>query len=503
MYTRAIASVVLASFLSACTSWRSRPVAAESLTRSHPTLARLFLADRVIQVRDAVIEGDSLIGRWNSVRIAVATSEVRRLEVNVFDGGKTALLVAGIGVTAIVIIAAGANEPPPSSTPICSGEQCGFSCPLVYSWDGQEWRLDSGTFGGAIMRALARLDVDNLDAAVAQDGIVRLRVANELNETDHLDAVALWAVDHPAGVTVAPDGARRLHALGTLTAPFSARDFSGRDALPRVRAADGWSWESALVQRDTSSVANVRDGIEVAFPKPRDVGVARVVVDGRNTPWAARMLAEFVRAHGHETASWYDSLNANPELARRTGARLAQEAFLSVSVRTPAGWERQGLVWEAGPEIVKRQVAELDLARVTGDTLFVRLESAPSFWLLDRVAVDFSIAPSLGVHEARFASAIDGHGRDVRSLIARPDGRDYTLETGDRAELVFHVPDVPPGMARSYVLRSHGWYQIHTEAVGAPQTALLERVASEPYAISRLAVSRMNDALRALERGTR
>lgn len=62
-----------------------------------------------------------------------------------------------------------------------------YSCPLVYSWDGQRWRLDSGTFGGAIMPALARTEVDNLLHAVPVGDSLRLRITNELNETDHLD----------------------------------------------------------------------------------------------------------------------------------------------------------------------------------------------------------------------------------------------------------------------------------------------------------------------------
>jgi len=140
-----------------------------------------------------------------------------------------------------------------------------------------------------------------------------------------------------------------------------------------------------------------------------------------------------------------------------------------------------------------------DLGRVAGDTIHVRLESAPSFWLLDHVALDFSAPQPLSVREIQAASAVDGRGRDVRSLLGATDGSVVTLERGDFAELRFQVPEVPQGSARTYLLRSHGWYQIHTVETGEPRTAMLARIGTEPYAISRLAVSRMNDALRALD----
>jgi len=502
MRRQTTALLLLVIFLHACTSYRVRPVEPRHVRGT----VRLTLSGEIVTLERPNIVGDSLFGERAGQRVGVPIAAIRQLEVRENSDGKTMLLVAGIGVTVLLMVAAAADDPPPPPPPPpqpSCGPNCGYSCPLVYSWDGTQWRLDSGTFGGAILEALARTDVDNLDAAVAQNGELRLRVANELNETDFIDALAVVAVDHAPGVTVAPDGAGTLHTIGTLHAPVTAREFSGRDALARVRVADGWSWESTPAVRDTARVESVRDGVELAFVRPTGARVARLVVDGNNTPWSAKMLGDFVQAHGRDTRAWYDSLNAHPALARRAGAALAQEGFLSVAVRTPGGWERQGLIWEAGPEIVKRQVAPIDLSRVVGDTIHVRLESAPSFWLLDRVAIDYSAPQQITVHELQAASAIDNTGRDVRSLLESVDGATFTMETGDGAELRFKVPETPSGLARTYMVRSHGWYRIHTVEAGEPQIALLNRIGTEPYAISRIAVGRMNDALRVLDQAAR
>jgi len=372
------------------------------------------------------------------------------------------------------------------------------SCPLVYSWDGKHWRLDSGTFGGAIVRALTRSDFDNLDFATTQHGILRLKLADELDETDYVDGLTVLAVDHDSRVTVAPDAVGRLYSLRHMMPPNRARDFRGDDVLSLVSAADGRSWESSAAPRDTAVSADIRDGIELSFSKPAAARTARLVVDANNSPWAAEMMQAFIAAHGRATQAWYDSLNAAPKLARRMFAKLAREAFLSVSVRIAGRWQRQGAVWEAGPEIVKRQVVPLDLSRVRGKTVRIRLESVPNFWLVDHVALDLSRPRPFKVTRLSPMTALDQRGQDVRGLLAPVDGRFFSMETGDFAEVHYLVPKLPAGRARTFVLRSTGYYRIHSPEVGKPDVALLNRVLTEPYAISRIAVARMNQMLLAL-----
>jgi hypothetical protein len=298
---------------------------------------------------------------------------------------------------------------------------------------------------------------------------------------------------------VAPAGDGQIHAIGKLERPASATDDRGGDALARVSEPDGWGWESGLFSRDTSKVAAIRDGIELSFVKPT-APHALLVVDGSNTPWAAHLTQELVAAHGRETRAWYDSLAADPALARGLGDMMMREAFLEVSVWSGSSWERQGYIWEAGPEIVKRQVFSLDLSRVEGDTVRVRLASAPSFWVIDHVALATSEAGSIEVHQLQVESALDQSGADIAPLINLVDRRHYVMENGVSAELHFRVPDVPAGRARSYLVQSSGWYRIHAPELKTPDVALLRKVLGEPYGASRVAVSRMNDAMLALAR---
>jgi hypothetical protein len=471
----------------------------------HPKTIKVTRSDGTqVEIANPSIEGDSLIGvlaRGASSdslhnRMAIALSDISQVAVQQTDAGKTVALVAGVGLAVIVVAAAASN---------CCGPNFGNndslkSSPLVYSWDGHEWRLDSGTFAGAITEGAARTDVDNLAYAATERRQLRLKVTNELQETDYVDALSVLAVDHEAGVGIAPDAAGTLHTVGPLVPPIRATDLLGRSALDAVRSADGRSWESVATGRDTARAADIRDGVELVFLRSPGQSRARLVVDGQNTAWVPAMLSEFVSLHGRATQAWYDSLDSGPVPLRQLGSMMVREGFLTVSLRTADGWVPEGSIPAPGPELSKRQIQALDLSSVVGDTVRLRLESAPSFWLLDQIAIDFSPERPMHVETLRPERAVSVDGHDMLPLVSDLDGRYWVIETGDAAELRFAVPDVPLGMARSYLLQSTGWYRIRAPAVGEPNVSLIDNLLNQPGAGSRYSVGRMNGLLEALVR---
>jgi hypothetical protein len=517
-----------------CTSWKDPGYSVEevvSIERPYELRARLSDGSQ-IEVKSPRLESDSLIGvgpkdpeTGRMTRVSIPLTDVVSIEVKRSDGVKTAALVVGTGALVIggiaLIASATESDPPPRVSSGGGGEP--ISCPLVYSWDGTDWRLDSGTFGGAFLEPLARTDVDNLEFARVENGRLRLRLANELPETDHVDALDLLVVDHAPGTEVIPDGAGGLHTVGALSVPIAARDDHGRDALATVRSVDGWGWESSPTGRDPSVAADTRSALELEFSRPPGATEATLVVHGSNTPWAGWLMQDFIAAHGRDADTWYAAMNADREAARALGEALAREAFLSVSVETAHGWEPRGLVWEVGPEIAKRQALRLDLAGIEGETVRVRLESVPLYWNLDQVGIDFpasSTPTALTAASTPTASSeqstpalpsmrhirivepesarMESDGQDVRALLSEADGIELVLETGDAAVLAFQVPPVPEGMIRSYLIATTGWYRIHSPVSNAPPRAEVARIGTEPGSVSRLSVARLNEALEAL-----
>jgi hypothetical protein len=176
---------------------------------------------------------------------------------------------------------------------------------------------------------------------------------------------------------------------------------------------------------------------------------------------------------------------------------------MNVSVQTGGIWTPQGMYWEAGPEVSKRQVLDLDLSKVQGDTVRVRMESVPSFWFVDHVGIDYTADRTVTSTDLELTSARDRHDVDVRPLLNTIDDKYYALEPGDAAELQYKVPEIASGLSRTFLLRSTGWYHVNTPVTAEPDTQLLQRISNGPYGLSRVAVGRLNDALERFNRSYR
>lgn len=527
---RLLLVAAIAAACGGCATWKADSTDPEVLLKrpDGPRELRLTLADgSVVEVRNPAVRGDSLIGatkvgtpdRWDrrgphpsdpgDPELRVALADIRRVEVMKTDKLRTAVAIAaGVGATVLIVAAITSDKkvspPPPSSGGSSGGggggDGClGCSCPLIYSYDGQGWVLDSGTFGGAFLRALEYTDYDILEGLESRAGDLRLRLQAGDKETDHIDDLAILAVDHDPSTTIATDPDGRIRSIVAPAAPVSARDSRGRDALSWVRTSDGRCWESALAIRDTSAAGDLRETLTLEFARPPAGAPSRLVLRANKTAWAGYLMRSFVAAHGTATSRWYATMDAEPSRAAGFRRVLEDEVHLNVLVREDGRWVRQGSIWGGGPEIPKTHVVPLDLSRSTGDVVRIRLESAPSFWLVDWAALDSAPERPLRIREVPVRSALANDGRDAAAALGARDGDDLVLEVGGAVEIALEAPPRAPGLARSYVSRTTGWYRFHAPETGPPDRELLGRLLGEPRGISRMSVAWMNRSIRSLE----
>lgn len=500
---RVTAIVLAALFLeqtTGCVTWSAvtAPAGAAQVTTDPGAHYRVTTRTAATIYLDAVhYRNDSLLGMPAGVKttqeVALPLSAVIAVEKQGTDASGVIVAAVLIGLVALVTGSGGGG----GSTSGWSGMKFG-SCPLVYSWDGQHWHLDSGTFGGAITPALARTDLDNLLFARPTDGLLRFRMTDEADETEHVDAFTVVAVDHPAGTNVAPDARANgtFHVIGTLNAPLAARDFMGRDVLSMVRAPDTRTWESTPDGRDPANPAHLRDGLDLVFARPTGTNALQLVVDAQNTEWSNAMMKTMVNAYGRLTATWYDTATTVAASAPMARAQHG-EGFLQVTVFDGASWRAAGEIWEAGPEVAKRQVLPIDVSGIAGDSIRVRLESAPSFWRVDYVGLGRASTAQVIARDLPNVSASAPRITDGIDRIAVKDGRFLDMERGDTVTIVVRdtAHAAARGMVRSYLSRTSGWYRIHGEDNAAPDIALLTALAGDAHAPARLAVMRMNAAL--------
>lgn len=385
------------------------------------------------------------------------------------------ILLMAIPVAIIVAIAS-SSSPTPSPT-------YGQCCPFIYSFDGEKYIFDAEPYGGAICKGLERTEWCTLESLKETDGQYKVRIANELEEIQHTDEMALLVVDHPKDMVVVPDTSGNIHTIAQPVVPNRAFDSKGNDLMPYFIKNDRVFWTSLIEGRDPDKKEDLRDELIFEFPKPRDAKKAKLLVNASTTYWGSHVIKRYLDLYGNSVHDWYESIRTQgPEYYRFVNMHLKDELYtLHIRVQTEKGWTSKGFMRGGGPLISENKVYSLDLSDVPGDVLRIKLTPPVNFWMINHLAVDFSDDFPAMVKEIKPVKALDHDGLDIRRAIASDDNTYHVMPgVGDQAELIFEAPSQSKGMQRSLILKIKGYYDIHLEAKGAPQLAMIERLQKEP-----------------------
>lgn len=458
-------------------------------------LQELDTAGRLPSQRDLVLRVPS---RKDEVRKvppeSVALARASDMKSHV---GKGALIGALVDAAIIggIAIAGAASEPEPTTY------GSGSSCPYAYSHDGRGFVLDAEPFGGSFVETAQRTDRARLQHLRAVDGRYRLRVANELDETDYLDELKLLVFDHAPGLRVVPDVWGRHHLVGArAAAPVSARDLRGAVVTRLVESADGRSWQGTPVGRRPERPEDLRDGVELAFARPAAADHAVLVLELSGTPWGPELVKRLLALQGRELGSWYERVSAEPARARELDA-LAARVAPAVRLWSGGAWRQVDVIAELPTATRAEQAVRLDLRAVEGDVVRVRLDGIVGMWRLDAASLDFEaplVAQDSAV-ELAATTARTSRGEDAIPALRASDRRRLTIEPGERLDVEFAAPPPAAGLARTVVLKAAGYYRLHLQPEGEPHTAEFERLVHDPDAFARFALQQAQADLRAAE----
>jgi hypothetical protein len=370
------------------------------------------------------------------------------------------------------------------------------SCPLFDSFDGREWRLDAEPLGGAFYRAAERTDLARLDHAAEVEGEFRVRLRNQQQEIDHVDAVALRVVDHAPGTEVVPDALGRIHVVRDVRPPASGRTLpsTGPDrrdpaVASLVASSDDLLWVSDPWGREPSAPVDLRDGVELEYARPAGDG-AFLVVRAGGTAYGGRVLRDVLALHGRDLPAFYARLDRHASARTALEAVKEREVLPTVRVFDGRVWRTAGYLHDL-PSLVLRDTA-VPLGPVDGDRLRVRIDGGAGLWSLDRAVVALDDGGAFDETRVALAAATREDGVDVTGLLSTADGRRHSLRPRmDAVVLRFPAPPPRPGRVRSVLVEATGYYNVVVPADDEPQQEAFRRLLGEPGAVARFALERM------------
>jgi hypothetical protein len=163
---------------------------------------------------------------------------------------------------------------------------------------------------------------------------------------------------------------------------------------------------------------------------------------------------------------------------------------LKIYVEEPTGWEVRGVLPGTGPFISKDRILPLDVSRVKGDQLRIRIHPPAGFWALNSFAADYTPDRPVSVQTIKPATAQDLQGKNVLPDLVSVDGRYLAMpDIGDTADVTFVAPPAKAGSDRAVFLHSRGYYKLHIAGTGEPDKKTLTAFEQVPGSAARYAAT--------------
>jgi hypothetical protein len=323
-------------------------------------------------------------------------------------------------------------------------------------------------YSGATAVPIERNDYLKLKALSPVDDLYRIRITNEVKEIQRTNLAELQVYDHPREVENLVDKYGVAHSVRNIMQPVTATDTYGRSLLPALSACDNARYFSEIRNDNL-----LLDTISLSFDRPHNSTSAKLVISAKNTMWLDYMFGRLSDMFGNRYDEWVKIRNKrSPEYLKQWS--LDQRIPLAVYLETASGLEFVDYYNVPGPAKDKKDILSIDLSRVTGDRVNIRLVSGVLFWDFDYAGMDFSEEVNVTCTTVPVENAVDETGKEISSLLLHDDDK-YLVqpEINNEARLSFMVPPPVPGTERSVFLHSKGNYQPLRDAGGKPDMDLL------------------------------
>ena len=377
------------------------------------------------------------------------------------------------------------------------------SCPVVFVWDGEEYRFMSDVLG---VGGLGFFDSPGAyapprpfegylieDTVLAErDGRYHIKLTEPMEENAYLDAASIRVFDLPKGWSVVldermgvsgPEVSGRAITYRRSIDPSHATNASGEDITALVTDKDDSAPDPGDLDHRFIGLLAADQVVTIEFDQAIDDGTAVLVADGwieypySQTVFAAwqaglRYRSATLEARGAD-GTWREVIaefGYPAGMPRKMALPLpelpAGTRALRLSSNMEIYWDRLQVVWEEPLETAHTQTLRPLAARVA-KTGFAKRTTGP------QRLPDYDYAERSPYWDAKFQRGFYTALGDALPLVDAADGAVAIIGGGEEIHLEFPAISAPaPGLRRVFALDFRGWakdmdlYTQHGETVG-------------------------------------
>jgi hypothetical protein len=197
------------------------------------------------------------------------------------------------------------------------------------------------------------------------------------------------------------------------------------------------------------------------FHKPANLNTtneAKLIINAKNSLWLDYIYEEYSSLFGSKYNKFVKKRNNVPP-GKNIKWMFEQGLLLSVYIETENGWEFIDYFNTVGPLSTRDMVMPIDIGKIKGEEVKIKIECGFNFWELDYAAMDFSESTPLEVNYIKSSSAIDEKGNDVsKQIIADDEIYLRQLEIGNEATVTYPEVQFNETLEQTVILHTKGYY---------------------------------------------
>jgi len=390
-------------------------------------------------------------------QFTIPFSSISKIEVYDTDVGTTVISIIGVTllVSALLAVIVAATK---------------SSCPFVYIGDGYSYNFTGEMYGGAIFSSLERDDYMPLPGFFMVNDEYHLKISNELLERQYTNLANLLVVEHPKNSSILLD---KKGEIQTITLP---------EVPTKATANTDIDITNLILQKDSSAYLfneHVEDGKDISslilsFKKPLHSTTGKLILNAKNSFWLDYVYGKFNEQFGIFYNTFAEKQKKVPA-EKHNQWSLEQNIPLSVYVETESGWKIIDYFNSIGPLASRDIVMPIDLTKIKGENVRIKLECGFMFWEVDYAAIDFSPNIPVDITRITASSAVDEKGNDVSSSIVKTDN-EYLIqpEIGNAAIIKYKGIPVKAESNQTVFLHTSGYYEYIRDYKNWPNISYLE-----------------------------
>jgi hypothetical protein len=256
------------------------------------------------------------------------------------------------------------------------------NCPQVCVNNGHNYEFVSGVYSGSIYASMERSDYLPLPVSGTENEL-KLKIANVKNEEQYINQVQLIKINHRPGLSVLIDRYGNAFTYNKPQSPFTAFTNNSTDIRKIIADKDNQSYGF-----NSEKNMNGFSSVTFVFKKPADAQKAKLIVHGGNSLWSGYVYHRFAEMFGDKYETWRDQKDKSDPKEMEQWQK-DQSLPLMVYIEKNGQWELVDYFAHTGNTATRDMIMELDISKLYGHEVKIKMETAYQFWNLDYAAMDF------------------------------------------------------------------------------------------------------------------